>query len=131
MIDQSQVLEKLNKTLIMLGSSEATWVCNLKKCWFTTVWNCDFFCFIDPHYFQILSGVSFILLFDQRSSRGTFGVKWGVWCKINVSLQIFSNLQKKIIFATTYKFQRALSRQNFEFLPWIKIISCFKKKIKT
>ncbi len=85
----------------------------------------------DPHYFQILSGVSFILLFDPRSSKGTYEVKlwkWGVSPQINIGLQIFSDLQKKIIFATTYTFQRALSRRNFEFLPWIKIIYCFQKK---
>jgi hypothetical protein len=29
----------------------------------------------DPHYFHILRGVSFILLFDPRSSSGTYGVK--------------------------------------------------------
>jgi len=74
-----------------------------KKCWFSTgaqmVWNFDFCCFSDPHYFQILKGISFILLFDLRSSRSTYGVKWwkcGVLCQINIGLQIFSNLQKKI-----------------------------------
>ncbi len=30
---------------------------------------------VTPHYFQILSGVSFILLFDMRQSRYTDGVK--------------------------------------------------------
>jgi hypothetical protein len=31
-----------------------------------------FFCFCDPHYFQISRGVSFIVLFDQRSFRVTY-----------------------------------------------------------
>ncbi len=96
-----------------------------------TVWNFGFCCFSDPHYFLILRVVSFILLFDPRSYRGTYWVnwwKWGVLRQINIGLQIFSHLQKKIIFVTTYKFQRALFRQNFEFLPWIKILYCFQKK---
>jgi len=109
----------------------------LKKCRFITgaqtVWNFDFCCFSDPHFFHILSWVSFILLFDPKSSRGTFGVKfwkWGVSRHINIGLQILSDLQKKLIFATTYKFQRALSPQNFEFLPWIKIVYCFHFSIR-
>jgi hypothetical protein len=37
-----------------------------------TVRNFNFFCFCDPHYFQISRGVSFIVLFDQRSFRVTY-----------------------------------------------------------
>ncbi len=48
-----------------------------------------------PHYFQILRGVSFIALFDLRSSRYTYGVKWWKWGvsrQINIGLQIISDL---------------------------------------
>jgi hypothetical protein len=79
---------------------------------------------VTPISFRFLSGVSFILLFDPKSSRGTFGVKcwkWGVSRHFNIGLQILSDLQKNLIFATTYKFQRA-------FLHWIKIVYCFQKE---
>jgi hypothetical protein len=42
---------------------------------------------------------------------------------------IFFRSSKFFIFATTYKFQRGLSLRNFEFLPKIKIIACFQKKL--
>ncbi len=41
----------------------------------------------------------------------------------------FIGSSKKLMFATTYKFQRVLSRRNLEFLPWIKTIYCFQKKV--
>jgi hypothetical protein len=62
-----------------------------------TVWNFDFCWFSDPHYFQISSGVIFMLLFDQTSSRCTYGVKCSkleVLRQIKIGLHIFSHLQK-------------------------------------
>ncbi len=59
------------------------------------------------------------------------GYLWGKMMKMRglaPNQQVFSDLQKKIIFVTTYKFRRALSRRNFEFCPWIKIKYCFQKK---
>jgi hypothetical protein len=74
-----------------------------------------------------------MLIFDQRSFRGTYGVKCckrGVLCQINIGLQIFLIIKNKLFFAATFKFYIVLSRQNFDFLPRFKIISPFGKKLQ-
>jgi hypothetical protein len=66
-----------------------------------TVWNFDLCCFSDPHYFQISSGVSFIIHIDHRSSRGTYGVKcckWGVLCHISIGLKFFPIFKNNLFF---------------------------------
>ncbi len=89
---------------------------------------------LEPKRFEILifaaSVTPIISDFKGGHSNSTFwskviqGYLWGKMLKMrglsrqtNIGLQVFSDLQKKIIFATAYKFQRALSWQNFEFCP--------------
>ena len=112
------------------GSSGATWVRNLKKCLFSNGAQNGL-----KFWFLLLQCPPLLSDFKGGSvlSRYTYGVKWwkwGVLRQINFGLQIFSDLQKKIIFATTYKFRKALSRRNFEFRPYIKIEACFQKSFK-
>ncbi len=86
------------------------------------------FWFLLFHWPPLLSDFKVSQFYITFWSEFIQGYLWGKMMKINIGLQIFSDLQKNIIFATTYKFRRALSWRNFEFCPWIKIK--IKKVIK-
>ncbi len=108
-----------------------------KKCLFSTgaqtVWNFDFCCFSDPHYFLILRGVNFILLFDPRSSRGTYWVKWWKWGvsrQMNIGLQIFSDLQKKKILLPHINSKERYLGSFLNFCPELTFYTVFKKSFK-
>ncbi len=91
---------------VILGSSEASWVCNLKKCWFSTgaqtVWNFYFCCVSDPHYFQLFSGFKWGHFYIAFWSVVIQGYLWGKLMKMRGLVPnqhwptYFSDLQKKL-----------------------------------
>jgi hypothetical protein len=107
-----------------------------KKCLFSTkaqtVWHFDFCCFSDNHYFLILRAVNFIVLFDPRSSRGTYGVKWwkmrGLAPNQYWPTDFFLIFKKKIFLQPHINSKEHYLGGILNFVPKLKLKPVFKKK---